>query len=335
MSDYDEENFEQVLEQFNYADLAATCALHETEFVKRFGLKRTKVKGVKFWDDDYDPFYAFKDNGSQILAVAHLDTVVRHKTREASFTDTADGPVIFSGALDDRLGAYTILQLLPALGINVDVLLTTGEESGQSTAQDFTPPREYNWMIEFDRGGTDVVMYQYEDTETKQMVKATGADVGIGIFSDISYMDFLEIKGFNWGVGYQDYHGPRSHAFLMDYWQMVAYYLDFHERNADVYLPHDRLAKPYSRYGDWSSTWGWDSDGWDRRDAEHAALIDTLDEDDEDTARLIARLESRSERDWPVDDYEAANAACLAEADAGITGSSITDWSQWQEDRRD
>ncbi len=50
------------------------------------------------------------------------------------------------------------------MGINVDVLLTTGEEMGQSSAAYFDPgEKKYNWMFQFDRGGTDVVTYDYGD----------------------------------------------------------------------------------------------------------------------------------------------------------------------------
>ena len=55
--------------------------------------------------------------------------------------------MVHSGALDDRLGAYIILDLLPKLGINVDVLLTVGEEQGRSTANFFAPlgdPRHFS-----------------------------------------------------------------------------------------------------------------------------------------------------------------------------------------------
>ncbi|MCP6726064.1 hypothetical protein NL526_28810, partial [Klebsiella pneumoniae] len=68
-------------------------------------------------------------------------------------------------AHDDRLGLYYIMEILPSLGINVDVLLTTDEEIGQSSASEFKKAegKQYNWMFMFDRHGYgNVVMYQYE-----------------------------------------------------------------------------------------------------------------------------------------------------------------------------
>jgi hypothetical protein len=201
--------------------------------------------------------------------VAHLDTVGSERACRFVVTEGA-GTVVFSQALDDRLGAYIILEMLPKLGLDYDILLTVGEESGQSTAAYFDPPRgkDYDWMIEFDRGGTDVVMYQYDDAEVRQLVKDSGARVGDGSFSDISYLGHLEIKGFNWGVGYQDYHGPRAHAFLDDTFTMVAKYLTFAEQNDGVFMPHyatEGEDAPYS----WAAAWGredWDdlnNERWD------------------------------------------------------------------------
>jgi hypothetical protein len=231
--------FKRVRRTFDRDLLKMVCEMHETDFPETYDMSVTGVTRKGWWDSDYPAFHAFKDNGSNILAVAHLDTVQPHEKRTAQYLDTAGGPVIYSGALDDRLGAYTILELLPALGINVDVLLTTGEETGQSTAEEFVSDKDYHWMIEFDRGGTDVVTYQYEDAETSALVRDSGARMGNGIFSDIGVLEHLEIKGFNWGVGYQDYHSPRSHAYLEDYWMMLGHFVKFHDVNQGLYLPHE------------------------------------------------------------------------------------------------
>ncbi len=229
--------------QFDRDALAGICVMPERSFAQNFGMATVDIperRGLlqQTCSAGYSDFYAFKDNGSSILAVAHLDTVVDPDGRTARFVDTDAGPVVFSGALDDRLGAYTILDLLPNLGINVDVLLTVGEENGMSTAEFFDQPKDYDWMIEFDRGGTDVVMYQYGDPDSYDLIAACGADVGHGSFSDIAYLEHLGVKGFNWGVGYRDYHGPRGHAFIQDYVKMLAQFVEFHSANKSVYMEH-------------------------------------------------------------------------------------------------
>jgi hypothetical protein len=235
-------NMAAIREAFDPDTLAAVCELPEEYFGECYDLEATMVPQNAPYD-----FYFYSDRGADILFVAHLDTVAKASTRTAHFVDTAAGMVVFSRALDDRLGAYIGLELLPKLGITLDVLLTTGEEVGQSTAQYFATEKKYNWVIEFDRGGTDVVMYQYEDFKTRELVRECGAVVGNGIFSDISHMDTLGIKCFNWGTGYMDYHYARSHAYLNDTFKMVDQFLSFYALNKDTRLPHED--KGYSRWG--------------------------------------------------------------------------------------
>lgn len=183
-------------------------------------------------------FYWYRDGGpgATVLAVAHLDTVQDDRT--CQITDTASGLLATSGALDDRLGAYIILDLLPSLGIVCDVLLTTDEESGQSTASDYDPPKDYNWVIQFDRGGTDVVAYQYETDDLTTRVRASGARMGQGSYSDICELEHLGVVGLNWGTGYQDYHSPRSHAWLDDTFRCVSKFARFYRANQGTPIPH-------------------------------------------------------------------------------------------------
>ena len=186
-------------------------------------------------------FFYHQDNGSNILAIAHLDSVQEDGT--CAIVDTSAGLLACSGALDDRLGAYVILELLPKLGIVCDVLLTTDEEICDSTAQAFDTDKRYNWLFQFDRGGTDVVMYDYETPDLINLVERSGAQVGVGSFSDICCLEHLGCAGFNWGVGYRDYHGPRAHAWLEDTFRMVARFAKFHAANAATPLAH------YPRWG--------------------------------------------------------------------------------------
>jgi hypothetical protein len=261
-------NLRRVRRAFDRDTLAQVCELPEHAFGAAYWLERFSV-GQEAPAD----YYYYADRGSDVLAVAHLDTVARPSTRTCRYVDTAAGPVVFSRALDDRLGAYVILDLLPRLGINCDVLLTTGEEVGRSTAAFFEPgDRQYNWIIEFDRGGTDVVLYQYDDPDTRALVETVGADISVGSFSDIADLEHLGCKAFNWGIGYQDYHSARSHAYLDDTFAMVARFLAFHDAYADTPLPHD-VDMDYRPDAAWSwndedlntlgalnVTWPWEDD---------------------------------------------------------------------------
>ena len=337
-------NLKRVESAFDRDRLAQVCVMDEMAFPAMYDMQTYYCE-----QSEPDDFYHFKDNGSNVLAVAHLDTVAGASQRRATFADTAAGPVVFSRALDDRLGAYIILDLLPSLGIQYDILLTTGEESGRSTAAFFDTPegKDYDYMIEFDRGGTDVVMYQYDDDDTRAAVRRTGAQVGDGIFSDICYLEHLGIKGFNWGVGYRDYHGPKAHAYLDDTMMMVARYLKFHQQNEGVYMPHvpdrdswyssSRTRKSgMAINADWwddDDTYVYDENGtssYDDRKIEEADIFDIDYYCENPSLEDIQRLEERLDRER----YEER----LAEWDRGIVrGDEQHLYADWlsQKDRGD
>jgi len=196
-----------------------------------------------------DGAYIYIDNGADVLAVAHLDTVasMHHFHR----IDLGGEPVIFNAQLDDRLGAYIIMDLLPSYGLKYDILLTEGEESGRSTGQWFETDKEYKWMFQFDRSGTDVVMYQYEDTDMRSLVTQHGFQVGLGSFSDISMMDELGCKGFNFGCGYYDNHSRFGHALVRETCTMVGRFIDFFYNLEDTHLEHEysEMDQYYGAYG--------------------------------------------------------------------------------------
>lgn len=239
----------KVRRAYNQNELTRICTLREDRFGRAFGMQTVKIErpyATLPYSGQPEDYYHFRDNNASVLAVAHLDTVVAQNHRTPRYGTTKNGPLIVSGALDDRLGAYVILDLLPKLGVTCDWLLTVGEESGMSTAHEFESSKDYDWLIEFDRGGTDVVMYQYEDKTSVEAVEASGAKVGIGSFSDIAFMDRLGVKAFNWGVGYQgNYHSEHGYAYLNNTFSMVAKYLRFHTQNAGVAMLHEPWSENY------------------------------------------------------------------------------------------
>lgn len=266
---------------FRPKKLKAICELDQ----QQFGEYGTYHDLGVFRGDPH--FYWYQDNGADVLGIAHLDTV--QKIRDCSFAKTNAGLIVYSGGLDDRLGAYVILELLPALGIKVDWLLTTNEECCNSSAADFKladvgVTKQYNWMFQFDRGGTDVVMYQYETQPLKRLVEESGARVGNGSFSDICQLAHLGCVGFNWGVGYQQYHTAKSHAWLDDTLMMVARFYKFYWNNHNDFLVYEKPKNPTGRYwrGSGGKTtytynadndeWGWGGDGmywskpWTKKD---------------------------------------------------------------------
>jgi hypothetical protein len=186
--------------------------------------------------------YIFRDNGCKVLAVAHLDTV-NHKDHFVHSRKKGQD-VVYSTGLDDRLGAHIILDILPAMGLDYDILLTDGEESARSTAAWFMPPRQYNWIFQYDRSGTDVVMYSYETRKLSKLCEQYGYWVGNGSFSDISSMEHLGCKAFNFGTGYYNPHSLNAHCVLSDTWWSIKRFCKFFQDQAGRPMRH--VAKGYS-----------------------------------------------------------------------------------------
>lgn len=224
----------------------------DSEEFSRYGTR------VQCQTKHYDDFYFYQDNGSDILAVAHLDSVAELQRFFRVEDHPEHGDIIRSPSLDDRLGAYVITELLPKLGVKADILLTTGEESGQSTAQFFKTEKNYNWMFQFDRMGTDVVMYQYDTPQRRELLRSVNALPMRGAFSDISDLGHLGCAGFNWGVGYHDYHSTRAWASIDQLVLQVGRFARFYQRYKGIHMAHigsgrwrDDLAGGY--WGGWTN----------------------------------------------------------------------------------
>ena len=209
--------------KFDITKLKEICSLKEKQF-RRFG-KYDKVGR-----------YIYKDNGTKILGVAHLDSVATYTHCE--HLKLPHRELIFSPTLDDRLGAFLLLDHLPKLGIKFDILLTTDEEIGRSTADNFETTKKYNWIFQFDRAGNDVVMYDYETPELKKTLTKLGWKVGSGSFTDISSLEHLGCKGFNFGVCYDNYHSYDAYASLSDLYKNVDKFKTFYNKFKDAHLPH-------------------------------------------------------------------------------------------------
>jgi hypothetical protein len=204
-------------------------------------LKDFKKQNFEVTELSNGSYYAFQDNGSNVLAVAHMDISFMITSRRKQYQRS--GQVVISPALDDRLGVFILNKILPQFGVLPDILLTTDEEIGRSTAGDFHPVKDYNWMFSFDRSGTDVVLYQYETLELGDILEDMGFKVGFGSFSDISSLDHLGVSGFNFGTGYYLEHTKSCHALLDETRMMIALFVDFYNTYKDVrfeYVPVDR-----------------------------------------------------------------------------------------------
>lgn len=223
----------------HYGKMKRICMLKPAQIAQEYGFVEFSTKnGKKFW---------FKDNGSRILGVAHVDTVkpFRH-FRPVKF---AEDTKIFCQTLDDRLGLYVLLEYLREAKVRFDILMTTDEEKMSSTGLYFGPPKDYNWMFMFDRSGTGAVTYGYSDEQLKYKLGKHNFDVSHGTYSCISDMEHVGCKGINFGVGYYDNHDEYAYASRRELYSQLRKFIGFYKEFEDVKMPHDEaLTKFTAKY---------------------------------------------------------------------------------------
>lgn len=226
---------------FSLSELRRHCLASFEDYASRYNATITNA-------DNSDSRYIHIDRGGSVLAVAHLDISdgqnwhkVNGKWERLSSTPVAFSHFpggIQSRALDDRLGAYIILDVLPSLGVVCDVLLTDNEEICQSTAKYFDTDKRYNWVFSFDRAGTDVVLYQYENAETLDVCYDAGIVAGIGSYSDIVDLEYLGVAGFNFGTGYHEQHTDQCYAEHNVVRQCIWQFMRFYAKYGNRQFPH-------------------------------------------------------------------------------------------------
>jgi hypothetical protein len=188
--------------------------------------------GFEYLTEDKRKFY-FMDNWADILAVAHIDTV----QKEPTFSYNKKNDVIYSNFLDNRLGAYIILEHL-LRELNYDVLLTVDGGKTMSTARSFNLKNNYKWIFSFDRKGTDVVMYNYETPALKKELAKYGFETGKGSYSDICELEHLGCKGFNFGAGYYDAQSINGYANLKETAENIVKFRNFYNANCKRKFRH-------------------------------------------------------------------------------------------------
>lgn len=222
--------------KFNYSDY---------DYYQKMSVAQCFNSLVKMGGSIYgEPGYQFAFLGytsNKVLAVVHCDTVQQGVKGGVVHLDNET--LIFNPRLDDRLGLYTILHVLPKMGINVDILLTDHEEEGHSTADIFSIEKQYNWIVEFDRRGKDVALYDYDEGELghkwKDKIKEFFPDIVSGSLTDICKLYSMKCCAMNVGVGYHDEHHTRCFMVLEEYYEMIKRFANFFKHNVDVYYPFD------------------------------------------------------------------------------------------------
>jgi len=165
----------------------------------------------------------FIDRGGSVLFVAHLDTVHPPKIRGVH------GYKICAQGLDDRLGCMLAYNLSEELG--ADLLLTDNEESCASTAYEHTA-KDYNWIVEFDREGTDVVTYGLDNSEFRNALGKYWT-IGIGAYSDICTLE-SKACAFNLGCGGYKSHKPSAYVDLRETAEQITLFHEFYAEYKDT-----------------------------------------------------------------------------------------------------
>ena len=207
----------------------------------------TKLQNAVTLDTVHGPLIHI-NNGGKVLGVGHLDWVKFNPQPIIKGTKVLQTP-----QLDDRLGVFVLLHILPQLtNTPYDILLCDSEEIGQSTAQHFRPDKEYNWIFEFDRRGTDVVTYDYSSPEWDYLFEQYGFELGYGSFSDISMLEsILKVKGVNIGTGYHKEHTNECYAELKDTLSNAKKFSKFLTDFADKKYSHEPKPKHIYKYANY------------------------------------------------------------------------------------
>ena len=202
------------------------------------GIFFDKSKHVLDWDNPMQR-RIFVDRGSNVLLVAHCDTVLEPRI----WSVDKENNLIHAQGLDDRLGCHIAWELGKEL--NCDVLITDLEESAASTAQ-FQAEKKYKWVAEFDRNGGDVVTYGMESEEWIAALEDFW-EVGQGTFSDILFLEG-DHCAMNLGIGYFKEHVKDSWANLTLAQKQVDLFVEFFEAYEDITFKRDVSRKQWQSH---------------------------------------------------------------------------------------
>lgn len=155
-----------------------------------------------------------------VLLVAHLDTVHQNLPTTLYYDDITkaiSSPQGIGG--DDRCGVYMILKIVQQY--HCSVLFCEDEEIGAVGAEKFTKtdyaePRQFNYIIEFDRQGkTDAVFYDCDNPEFEDFITTDYYKTSYGTFSDISVLaPYLGVAAVNLSCGYYKAHTKDEYVVM-------------------------------------------------------------------------------------------------------------------------
>lgn len=192
-----------------------------------------------------------------VLLVAHMDTVHKELCKEIVREDgKLSSPQGIGG--DDRCGIYIIMNIVKEL--NCSVLLCEDEEIGgvgarKFTKSDYINSLDVNYMLEFDRkGSNDAVYYSCDNKEFKAFIEcASSFKEAYGSFSDISVlMSAANLSAVNLSSGYYNAHTTKEYVVYDEMMDVVNEAKSI--INAKCEKPFEYVAKKYAPITKWETT---------------------------------------------------------------------------------
>jgi len=122
----------------------------------------------------------------------------------------------------------------------MNILVTNEEEKGASTAKEFSNDaimhlkdditKQFNWLVQFDRRGMDVVTYGYTNGDWIDILHEYFCNVGNGSYTCIRELEAFGCGGVNIGVGYGKEHTQEAfidfRMYLYNVHQFALFYTD-------------------------------------------------------------------------------------------------------------
>jgi len=185
--------------------------------------------------DDLEQNRIFIDRDSKVLFIAHIDTVlspkyIRKKTKKKKVRR------VYAQGLDDRLGCMVAYELSTEL--QADLLITDHEESAASTGQ-FHDLKDYNWIVEFDRAGNDVVTYNLDCADFVDVLDRFW-DVGYGSFSDVCQLK-TDVCCMNLGIAYEYAHSKDSYVDVVKLEEQIEQFKLFYAEYKDTEFKQNHI----------------------------------------------------------------------------------------------
>lgn len=208
------------------------CRMSQKD-LKKFVANKLKETHNKVIVDDG---YVFAKGDFPVLLVAHLDTVHKELPREIHY-DTNIGSLSSPQGIggDDRCGVYMVLEVIKQF--NCSVLFCEDEEIGGVGAEKFTRTKlakslEFNYMIEFDRkGSNDAVFYNCANEDFEKFITKDFYKTAWGSFSDISVLaPFFGCAAVNLSCGYYNAHTTNEYVVVTEMDESIYYACKILER---------------------------------------------------------------------------------------------------------